>query len=77
MSPREELMKGTAMVVGTRPLLQEQGKSTQGNKTEQCLQGGGWEQGLVILFLTAQEPAEQFRVSVYFLPTPGRRKLFP
>lgn len=49
-------------------------------KAEQCLQGielvkvGNGDSLFPVL--TEQEPAKRFRVSVYFLLRPGRKKLF-
>lgn len=80
MAIREELTKGTAMVAVTRPLLQEQSRSTWGKKLSSARKALSWQRlGMgthYSQFLTEQEPAKQFRVSVYFLLRPGRKKLF-
>lgn len=80
MAIREELTKGTAMVAVTRPLLQEQSRSTWGKKLSSARKALSWQRlGMgthYSQFLTEQEPAKRFRVSVYFLLRPGRKKLF-
>lgn len=80
MAITEEQMKGTAMVTVTRPLLQEQSRSTWGKKLSSACKALSWQRlGMgthYSQFLTEQEPAKRFRVSVYFLLRPGRKKLF-
>lgn len=75
-----ELTKGTAMMTVTRALLQEHSRNTWGKKlSSACKALSWWRLGMGThypQFLTEQEPAKRFRVSVYFLLRPGRKKLF-
>lgn len=78
MGIREGLTKGIAAVVATRPPLQEQSRSTQGNHAEWCLQGielveaGNRDSLFPVSYSAGASQAVQS-----FCLFPGRRKLFP
>lgn len=80
MATTEELTKGTTMMAMTRALLKEHSRSTHGKELSSACKALSWwrlEMGThYCQFLTEQQPAKQFRVSVYFLLRPGEKKLF-